>query len=330
MYIILESREHFGTQWCPQSALSSNFFYCDEEQTLKINSEYICDGHPDCPLSKADESSLVCSREELKLMTTALSFSLYMIGFLSAAYLIVCRSSDLREQRIVKKMLANAQQSQLVKTLRLITNYLKEPNPKNEKDLIQNIEKLTDKNQLMTLIRVVHKVEIETEAKTVKMFEPTVEKIFLKKSEHTALLNFIKEDPNSSKKLKMDVLKALEPKGYLSNLGAALDEKLSPNFKTALAMVVEICLTSLGLFLIFVQETKDILTILSIHTFHQDVIQGRIHLIDNLPLMEFVAILSVIYGFTFLIKLLSAVTNAGSTPNGEAHSCHINILTIGD
>ena len=161
------------------------------------------------------------------------------------------------------------------------------------------------------------------------MFETTMEKIFFKKSEQTALLNLIKEDPNSSKKLKMDVLKALEPKGYLSNLGAALDEKLSPNFKIALAMVVEICLASLGLFLIFVQETKDILTILSIHTFHQDVIQGRIHLIDNLPLMEFVAILSVIYGFTFLIKLLSAVTNAGSTPNGEAHSCHINIFTIG-
>ena len=130
-------------------------------------------------------------------------------------------------------------------------------------------------------------------------------------------------------KILVFVLKALEPKGYLSNLGAALDEKLSPNFKIALAMVVEICLASLGLFLIFVQETKDILTILSIHTFHQDVIQGRIHLIDNLPLMDFVTILSVIYGFTFLIKLLSAVTNAGSTPNGEAHSCHINIFTIG-
>ena len=182
----------------------------------------------------------------------------------------------------------------------------------------------------MTLIRIVHKVEIETDTRTVQMFETTMEKIFFKKSEQTALLNLIKEDPNSSKKLKMDVLKALEPKGYLSNLGAALDEKLSPNFKIALAMVVEICLASLGLFLIFVQETKDILTILSIHTFHQDVIQGRIHLIDNLPLMEFVAILSVIYGFTFLIKLLSAVTNAGSTPNGEAHSCHINIFTIGD
>ena len=78
-------------------------------------------------------------------MTTALRFSIYMIGFLSAAYLICCRSSDLREQRIVKKMLANAQQSQLVKTLRLITNYLKEPNPKNEKDLIQR------QNFLLTL-----------------------------------------------------------------------------------------------------------------------------------------------------------------------------------
>ena len=62
----MESRNNFGTQWCPKAALSSNFFYCDEERTLKINAKRICDGHPDCPLSKADESSFVCSRDELR------------------------------------------------------------------------------------------------------------------------------------------------------------------------------------------------------------------------------------------------------------------------
>ena len=62
----MESSNNFGTQWCPKAALSSNFFYCDEERTLKINAERLCDGHPDCPLSKADESSFVCSRDELR------------------------------------------------------------------------------------------------------------------------------------------------------------------------------------------------------------------------------------------------------------------------
>ena len=66
VYIILESRNNFGTQWCPKDALSSNFFYCDEERTLKIDAKRLCDGHPDCPLSKADESSFVCTRDELR------------------------------------------------------------------------------------------------------------------------------------------------------------------------------------------------------------------------------------------------------------------------
>ena len=66
----MESRNDFGTQWCPKAALSSNFFYCDEERTLKIDAKRLCDGHPDCPLSKADESSFVCSRDELRFIQT--------------------------------------------------------------------------------------------------------------------------------------------------------------------------------------------------------------------------------------------------------------------
>ena len=79
VYIILESRNNFGTQWCPKAALSSNFFYCDEERTLKIDAKRLCDGHPDCPLSKADESSFVCSRDELRFKQ-ALSVHIFPRG----------------------------------------------------------------------------------------------------------------------------------------------------------------------------------------------------------------------------------------------------------
>ena len=322
----MESQKHFGTQWCPQSALSSNFFWCDEERTLKISSEFLCDGFPDCPISSADESRFVCSREELRLMTSGLSFCLYLVGFCSAAYLLCCRSSTTMGQRIAQRMLTDSQKNQLAKTLKLVCNFLKEPITKNERDMASSIDKIKDKKQLMTLLKVVHNVEIKTQGTTTKMFEPTVEKMFVEKSRHKTLFNLVKGCPYSSNKMKTDVLQSLEPKGYLGRLRTAVDEKLAPKTKITLTMVVELVLATLGLLFIFVHETKDILTILSIKTFHEDVIQGRVHLIDNMPLMDFVTILSAIYGFTFLIKLLNAVANASTTPEGEAHSCHIDVF----
>ena len=122
------------------------------------------------------------------------------------------------------------------------------------------------------------------------------------------------------------MVEALEPEGCLAKAGSALEQKTDLEVRLISAMVKGVLGASLGLLFIFIQETKDILTILSIKTFHQDVIQGRIHLIDNMPLLDFVTILSAIYGFTFLIKLLNAVANASTTPEGEAHSCHIDVF----
>ena len=60
-------------------------------------------------------------------------------------------------------------------------------------------------------------------------------------------------------------------------------------------------------------ETKDLITIVSINIFDKDVIQGQTSLIDNIPLHNFVIILAVIYGFTFILKLANAYSSSGSS-----------------
>ena len=69
----------------------------------------------------------------------------------------------------------------------------------------------------------------------------------------------------------------------------------------------------LGLLLIPLPEIKDLYTIVSLKIFHQDIIQGRNELIDNIPLEDFVTILSVIYGFTFVLKLVKARSSSISS-----------------
>ena len=326
VYVILESKKHFGTQWCPQSTVSSNFFYCDEEKTRKINADQTCDGLVHCPLSKADESHFVCSRGQLKLLAVGLNFFIYLVAFGSAIYLVSFRSSQSMGHRTTRTMLTERQKTRLVQTLKLIRAYLKAPVTKNEEKMISSIQKIAEKDQLLTLIKVAHKVELRGQDKALKMFAPTVQRVFLKESHHKALFNLVKENPDCSNKMKADVLEAFESKGCLAKAGTCLEKKLSTKVKITLAMVKEILEALLGLLLISLQETKDLLTILSIKTFHEDVIQGRIHLIDNMPLFDFITILSVIYGFTFFLKVLNAVASAAATPEEKAHSCSIDIF----
>ena len=326
IYVILESKKRFGTQWCPQSALSTNFFYCDEERTLKISSEYICDGRVNCPVSKADESRFVCSRDQLKQMVAGLNFLIYLVALVSAVCLVSCWSSRFGGERIKTPMLTERQKTQLSDTLKLISKYLKEPVQKNEENMISSIQKIMEKDQLMALIKITHKVEVRGQEKALKMFEPTVQRVFLKESQHKALFNLVKENPDCSSKMKTDVLEALESKGCFAKVGTALEKKLSPKVKITLVMLKEILKASLGLLLIPLQESKDLLTILSIKTFHQDVIQRRIHLIDNMPLLDFITILSVIYGVTFFLKLLNAVASAAASPEERAYTCSIDVL----
>ena len=44
VFVIMESRKNFGTHFCPQLSVKSDFLYCDEAKTERISAKMICDG----------------------------------------------------------------------------------------------------------------------------------------------------------------------------------------------------------------------------------------------------------------------------------------------
>ena len=260
-------------------------------------------------------------------MAACINFSLYLIVFVSAAILIFrCRRLSPSCRRFVVARLTEKQKTQLVETLKLISKYLKSPLRQNEEKMCASIQKRTSEKEIITLLQVVHKVEVSGKDERLMMFKPTVQKIFSKESQHAELYNLVKESPSLSSKTKTELLEAMEPTGCLAKAKSTLEKKMYPKVSLALSMVKEVLGALLGLFLTPLQETKDVLTILSIKTFHQDVIQGRIDLIDNMPLLDFITILVLIYGCIFFLRLLNSVASAAASTEEETPSCRIDIF----
>ena len=44
VFLVVESRKNFGTHFCPQLSVKSDFLYCDEAKTERISAKMICDG----------------------------------------------------------------------------------------------------------------------------------------------------------------------------------------------------------------------------------------------------------------------------------------------
>ena len=94
-------------------------------------------------------------------------------------------------------------------------------------------------------------------------------------------------------------------------------------------MIKGIMAASIGLLSISFQNTKDLVTIIClIKILHQEVIQGRIELIDNMPLEEFVTSLSMVYGFQFIVRQLKFNLNSAASqePGTDSHFCYLDIF----
>ena len=89
-------------------------------------------------------------------------------------------------------------------------------------------------------------------------------------------------------------------------------------------LVKRVLVSLIGLALIPWQDAKDIITIVSLQLFHHDVIQDRIELIDNLPLQEFIQLLSIIYGLALILRLMIACST--SSLLARSHSCYLDIF----
>ena len=198
-----------------------------------------------------------------------------------------------------KKQLEEGAKSQIEKVLGQLRHFVKSPTPTNEENLRKGMKRMSKENQL-TLLKACHSLEVKGPEVMESLFEPAVHKMFSTDSQRTALYGLVKEDRHSSTKLKVDVLEAFEPKGCLTKMTLALEKKCSQSVKVTLVMIKGVLGSTIGLLSIPLQDTKDLVTIISLKIFQQTVIQGRIELIDNMPLEEFITTLGVIYGLQFI------------------------------
>ena len=307
VFVILESKINSATEWCPQTTLRSDFFVCDEEGTRNISAKLMCDGFYDCPDSKADESPIVCNSQLIRILSFTLNMSIYFVAFASAAFLVCSRIQKHLRSLTVENMLTEEQKRKISKALAQISNLMTDPSPENEEKASKAIRKMP-KLAKLNLIKVSHSIEVRVAEAAENIFEPTIERLFsnineIKKKE---LFSLIKDSNCLPTKVKLDILESFEPKGWVKRTCQDLKKKCGESTKITLVMIQGVLSATIGLLLIPLPEIKDLITIISLKIFHQDVIQGRTELIDNVPLDDFVIILSVIFGLTLILKLFIA------------------------
>ena len=325
VFLVLQSKRAFGTEWCPHSAIRSDFFFCDEERTEKISAKFRCDATVHCSLTAFDESRFVCSPGQIKLLAIGINLLIYSVALVSAMYLVFFRDSKSMREALIDATLTDQQKAQITTALKLIKTYVQNPELTNEENMTSSIRKLSKKTQL-DLIKIAHKLEAKGQDTTEKLFEPTVQSIFAKKAERKTLLTLVKESSSTSIKLKTDVLDALDAQGWLAQTKAATERKCPQTLRITLEMLCKMSGALLSLLLTPLQEIKDLVTIVSLKIFFQEVIQERIELIDNVPLQDFITILGVIYGCVLVLKLLNAVASSSSCVGDKTHSCNLEVL----
>ena len=88
VFMVVESKKNFGTHFCPQLSVKSDFLYCDAAKTKWIKTTWMCDGVVHCPFTKIDESDYVCSPWLLKLIAIGIVSSVYCVALGVAIFLV--------------------------------------------------------------------------------------------------------------------------------------------------------------------------------------------------------------------------------------------------
>ena len=267
----------------------------------------------DCPLpGGADESHFVCSPQQIRLLAIAVNVTVYLVAISAAAYLICSRERQPLRKTLKGSLLTEDQKNQISNALRLISKCMKNRSPENEENSVKATQEMTKQTQL-NLIKAAHSIEVPVPDARETIFERTVQQVFSNEAQRKELFALIKESTCLSTKIKLDVLEVFEPKGWVKRKIRDVKKKCGEAVKITLTMMKGVLAALVALLLIPLPEIKDLYTIVSLNIFHQDVIQGRNRLIDNIPLEDFVTVLSVIYGFTFLLKLVEARSNSVSS-----------------
>ena len=215
----------------------------------------------------------------------------------------------------------------IAKALKLISRNLKSQSTENEKAMKMYIEKMSKREQLL-LVNTSRHIEVDKDGSPESLFELAVESMFAVKAQTGILLGYIKNDENTSMKSKREVLSQFEPKGKISEAKTRVAKKLPPQARIVLLMLKDILSPLVAILTAPLQDIKDLCTIIALYTFYQDVLQGRLHLIDNVPINQYVVYLIVVFAIMFLLKVMVSVDYQSPQGANERQTYRCKIFGI--
>ena len=154
---------------------------------------------------------------------------------------------------------------------RALKQNIQTPSMENEGEMQKVIHELPKILQV-SLARITRNIEVEAKGRPMTFFEPAVESILEQEEEQTAFLVLAKEDENSSTKFKTAVLKELEPQGRITSIKEMLLPTLPYKLRIGAQTAKEVVGNVWGMFTIPAQDIKDIGTIVSLHSFHENIL----------------------------------------------------------
>ena len=317
VFVLLEIGHLSMTKWCPLEDAETDFFFCDAERTHKISASYICDGQVDCKKTGADESFSICNPWDVRLIAVTPVLISFLVAICCAIYL-ACQQDKYARREMKTR---NGGHQKIVRVLKLINKNIQMPGmTENEEQMEKVIHELPMILQL-SLARITRNIEVESKDGPMTFFEPAVGSILAQEDHQTAFLVLPKEDENSSTKFKTEVLEELEPEGTISRIKSQLFEALPYNLRIGFKTAKEVIGNLSGMFTIPAQDVKDIGTIVSLNSFHENILQGKD---DVFPLEEFVINLAVVTAVIFLLRRLNSL--AENNTEEERNSCRCSFL----
>ena len=267
-------------------------FRCDKSEQISVTK--LCDGRWDCPGGQ-DESRFICHPLNLSLYSVATCFTIFFLSLSLAVYYATKGRKELGIVRV--KPLT-------ISSLKLLKEYVLNPNKYNEDRLKASIRRMTMKAKVQ-LLKTTYTIDLQGKEACGQLMKTAVRKVFTTDSQLKELLAFVKASkmPTSFKTRVIDLVKM----GCTTKTKAMIEENLPSKVKTTILLVVGVTKSVVGLLLVPFGDIKDLNTMGSLMTFYYIIIQTRTNLIDNMPLGEIVGLLCGIFVLMFILKMVNSL-----------------------
>ena len=169
------------------------------------------------------------------------------------------------------------------------------------------------KNILLHLIIAADNVPTTSQKST--LLKPVVQNVISESNNLQEMLTAVKNLPISNR-LKNRIF-STHTQGVMTRMKYAVSSRIQNRITNMLSLFLSISLEILNLCMTATQEIKDLGLIATMYFFYNEVLQKRPWLVDGINLNNYVLLLSGIYIFTTMLKLLRASNTLKGKENKE-------------